>query len=327
MSTTTMTTLTRTAKTRRARPLTWEAALERYETALRAKRASPRTLKRYLFALKVLRGHVAKRPDEITLEDLRSHVVALLTGEAAPRRKPLPARTVAPSVAAVKGFFALLGADGLLREDPTFRLDSPKVPPSIPGAVLTPAEVRRVLLACDTTTAKGLRDRAILELLYATGLRHAEARALKLEDLDRKEREIVVRSGKGEKPRIVPLARSAYEAVSAYLERGRAGLVTDHEDSSCYLFLTTRGRKTNDMTLHYVLSRLVARAGVKKHVSPHTFRRTFATSLLKAGVSVRHIQALLGHTSLNTTAKYLRLEGAELRREILTKHPRERMDI
>lgn len=192
--------------------------------------------------------------------------------------------------------------------------------------MLSVAQVTRLLdAAARDQSIRGLRDRAAVELLYATGVRRAELLGLDLDSLDHHEREILVR-GKGEKSRRIPVTRSAYLAVRAYLDAARPSLTSGHQDSARALLLTYRGRRLDHISLCKLLRRLRAAAKLRARVSPHVMRRSFATHLLQGGASLRHIQLLLGHTKLSTTAFYLKLDTRELRRELLLKHPRERMD-
>ena len=317
-------------KKRRRRSLgdtSWEEALDLFESHLRASRASPLTLSCYVRDVERLRDALGvSTPAEVTRDLLRGRQCDLLTAPG-PKGRPLAAVSVARQVAAWHAFFRLLVREERVVVDPTAWLESPRVPRRAPGQVLTTSEVKRLLQAPDASTPGGMRDRTVLEVLYSTGLRRAEVCALDLTDIDHERRELVVRAGKGEKGRIVPLTRTAYLVLQGYLGEARAELETDHRDSTAALFLTTRGRRIHAQYMLLLLRRARAAARIKKPLTPHTLRRTFATTLLKQGVSLRTIQALLGHGSLNTTALYLRLDREELRRELLLRHPRERFQV
>ena len=314
---------------RRTKPamLTWPDALDLFVTHLAAKRSSPRTVVEYHRELEHLRDLLASpSPADVTLDDLRDLQVRLLSGDAAGKGRPLAPGTVAKVTTVWRVFFRFLTEESRITADPTLRLEHPKVPHRLPGEVLTVAEVERILTAHEPTP-QGFRDSAVLDVLFSTGLRSAEVQALDLGDLDHEHREVVVRCGKGEKARIVPLARSAYARLRAYLDDARTGLVGEHPDGRLALFLTNRGRRVHHEFMRLLVNRACVAAGLKKHFTPQSFRRTFATTLLRNGVSVRHIQVLLGHARLDTTARaYLRVDRAELRRELLLKHPRERFD-
>jgi len=311
------------------RTISWPAAIELYETHLRAARKSANTLRRYRIALdhfvRYLEENGEPAPGGVTLDHLRAFQCGLFTGETARSKKPQAAVTVSTTTTVLSTFFAFLTAEEKIERDPTLRLERPKLPQHVPGDVLSVREVERFLAAPDSFTPRGLRDRALVELYYATGLRLTEALGLDLADLNHDEREIRVR-GKGEKDRVVPVTRSAWVHLAAYLERARPVLATKHEDSLVAVFLSTLGRRMSYQSVEQLFRELRARIGIKKHMTPHTLRRTFATHLLKNGVNLREIQALLGHSDLNTTAKYLRLDASELRRQILLHHPRERFE-
>lgn len=311
------------------RPLRWEEGFERFEVYFRAARNSPASVESYLREL----GHLATRmrerglltPAEVAVHDLREDVCGLFTGATSTSGKPLRPASVGRIVAIAGTFFTFLHEDGLIPDNPTARLERPKTPQPVPMDVLNVTEVRRLLRAIDRSSPLGLRDRALVELLYATGLRRSEALSLTFSDLRAEEREVAV-VGKGDKPRVLPVTRSAWLALEAYLARGRPALVT-HRTEPYRVFIGCRGETFTKAGILKLLRKLVRKAGITKNVTPHTLRRTFATHLLKNGVSLREIQVLLGHANLNTTAVYLRLETQELRREVLLKHPRERFDL
>jgi len=306
--------------------LTWDAAIDHFETHLRAKRSSVCTLKEYLPNVRHLARELGTdSPGHVTLHDLRNLQCRIMSGEASRSKRPPSASTVAGITKCWRSFFRFLAGEKLIAEDPSARLETPRVPKRAPLGVLTVKEVERLLDTPSPFTPKGLRDRAILDLLYSTGLRRAELCALNLTDVDHQEREIVVRCGKGEKGRVLPLTRSAYGRLVDYLERARPVLGAKCPSPTDALLVGgRRGRITGDV-IDYLLDKGKIAAGIKKRITPHTLRRTFATTLDRNGVSLRYIQALLGHEHLNTTAIYLKIDKAELRRELLLKHPRERM--
>ena len=327
----------------RRKNLTWARALDTYETSLLARRASPLTIKTYLRDLALLQRLLKPlEPGQTRIEDLREAQVSLLTGEGTRSGRPAAPASTARASAAWRGLFGFLAAEGLLSENPAGRLDLPKQPKRVPGDVLSEEEIQRLLMTPSETTPTGVRDRALIELLYATGLRCGELRDLDLADLDRQERLILGKSGKGEKGRVVPLTRSAFHRVNAYLGGVRAELVSSgvaksgqalagkrgwRQADSLALFVSTRGNRISGVCLLKLLRKHAASAAIEKKVSPHTLRRTFATHLLQRGADIRSIQLLLGHASLDTTSLYLGLDREELRRTLLLKHPRERFDV
>ncbi len=301
--------------------LTWPDALARFELHLRARNRAKLTIENYRRDLGRLRDHVSVRPDRVTVDHLRGFLVLLMSGT--PDRKRVSAATAGRYVAAQASFFRFLAAEGLIGQDPTTRLERPKLPRRDPGVVLTVDEVARLLDAADGPTPKALRDRAMVEVLYATGLRRAELLALDLGDYVTRERLLVVRHGKGDKARRLPLTRAAALRLDAYLAEGRPSLAATPTPA---LFLARFGDRISAHVPRVLLIRLAAEAGIDKPVTPHTLRRTFATHLLENRVSLRHIQLLLGHSCLAATSTYLCLSAEDLRRELLLHHPRERID-
>jgi integrase/recombinase XerD len=299
-------------------PLNWEEAFRIHTDYLHTRRFSQRTIYGYgrdLHKLKDALVADASCPSEVTLDCLRRYQLKLLS-----RRQS--AGTVAKVTARVRAFFEFLFLDELIEKNPAARLRPPRIPPRLPGQVLTPREMQLLLEAADESQTP-LLDRAALEVLYSTGVRRAELLALDLFDVDHRERTLVVRAGKGEKPRLLPIPPTCYEALSRYLEYGRPEL---ERRPTPALFLGPRGSRLGRSSLSRLLSELQQRAGIQKQVTPHVFRRSCATGLLKNGTSLSVIQAVLGHASLETTSVYLCLTPDEIRQEVLTRHPRERFE-
>lgn len=308
--------------------LHWPAALHRFEDHLLARGAADRTVQDYLRELRLLAEHLrpllrVPGPREVTTEHLRAYQAGLMTGAATQRGRPMTAGSVAKVTAVLSSFFGWLFREGLVAVDPTWRLERPKIDRPV-GDVLSKQEVQRLLAQPVETSALGLRDRALLEVLYGSGLRRKELLGLDLADVRVDERELVVRLGKGGKGRVLPVGRTPWQFLTAYLERGRPSLVKQRPVPA--VFMTAQGGRLKETRLRKLLDHYAKAAGISRRLTPHTIRRTFATHLIQAGVSVRHVQVLLGHESLETTARYLRLSGAEIRKEILLKHPRERFE-
>jgi len=191
-----------------------------------------------------------------------------------------------------------------------------RVPEQLPGDVLSPAEVERLLDATDRETPRGLRDRAIVELLYAAGPRNEELLSLDLADLDHHERLVIIRHGKGDKGRLLPVTRSAWKELLVYLQSGRPGLVSSHPDSARAVFLGQHGKRLGKSGLRLLLVTLRERAGLQKNLTPHTLRRALATHLVREGASVPAVKELLGHANLSTTATYVEVDLEDLRRAV-----------
>jgi integrase/recombinase XerD len=238
-----------------------------------------------------------------------------------PSGKPYSSGNLKNRIKALKGFFRFLYRRGYLLHDPAASVDYPRSERRLPRVILTRDEARKVIEAPDTKTATGLRDRAILETFYATGIRCAELSNLTPDDVDTEERVLRVVRGKGRRDRYVPLTRAAAEAIDLYLAKARPKLVRREKR---FLFLQNRGGRMDSGTLNRLVHQWAQAAGVKKHVTCHTFRHSVATHLLKGRADIRHIQALLGHASLATTQRYTHVEIQDLKDVIRRAHPRGR---
>ena len=228
------------------------------------------------------------------------------------------ASSIARSLAAVRGFHRFLVRERLAGTDPSRDLDSPKVPAGLPKA-LTIEQVEALLAAVPGDDARALRDRALLETLYAAGLRVSEATGLDVDDVDLDDG--TVRAfGKGAKERLVPIGRSARRAVLTYLVRGRPLLTAT--GSGPALFLNAHGGRLTRQGCWKILRHHATRAGLPADVSPHVLRHSFATHLLAGGADIRSVQELLGHASLATTQVYTKVTQDRLREVYLRAHPR-----
>lgn len=188
--------------------------------------------------------------------------------------------------------------------------------------MLTREEARKLVESPEASSPPGLRDRAILETFYATGLRAGELTRLNCSDVDTEDGVLRVVLGKGSKDRTVPLTRAAAEAIEAYLLHGRPHI--RGASASPYLFLALRGGRTYASLLNDVVQAAASRAGIEKHVTCHGLRHSVATHLLKGGSDIRHIQALLGHSSLSATERYTHVEVSDLTKVLRRAHPRGR---
>jgi integrase/recombinase XerD len=240
---------------------------------------------------------------------------------------PLANASVARAVIAVRSLHRFAAAEGLTGEDPARSIRPPKPPRRLPKA-LSLEQVQAMLEVPSTETDVGLRDAALLELLYGTGLRISEAVALDVDDVYRllrtsdAERPAGLRVlGKGSKERIVPVGSYARAALDAYLIRGRAGLTANGRGTPA-LFVNTRGGRLSRQSAWAVLRSVAEKAGITAEVSPHTLRHSYATHLLDGGADIRVVQELLGHASVTTTQIYTLVTIDHLREVFLTSHPR-----
>jgi site-specific recombinase XerD len=206
--------------------------------------------------------------------------------------------------------------------NPASTLQLPKQPQRLPRGVLTKTEARRLIEATPTTKPRDIRDRAILETLYATGIRRAELITLTIYDADLQMATLKV-EGKGRRQRVVPLTQSAIAALKLYLEEARS--LFAREAGQVRLFVSTRsGGPLDDDDIVRIVAKAANRAGIRKHVTPHTLRHTCATHLLKGRADIRQIQKLLGHRRLSSTEVYTRVELTDLHEVIARCHPREK---
>lgn len=258
---------------------------------------------------------------ELGHEDLTAYQTWLYFAETRRgKEKPLCLNTQGARLSAVQGFFRHLFKQGVLFHDPAASLEKPKHHKPLPRGILSDAHVLSLLKAPDVATPLGLRDRAILELLYATGIRNEELRSLKLQDVDRESGQVQV-TGKGTKERVVPVGRIALNWLTLYLQQARPRLVNGCDRG--LLFLSRTGRQINGLNLNDVVHKHAKKAGLPEAVTPHALRHTCATHLLRAGADIRHIQVLLGHSSLATTQIYTHVDITDLKKVHRAYHPRE----
>jgi integrase/recombinase XerD len=225
-------------------------------------------------------------------------------------------------VSALKSFFGFLARRGYLLQDPSRVLDMPRPESRLPRTILTRDEAKKIIEAARGKSPRVLRDRAVLETLYATGIRLGELIALTPYDVDTEDKTLHVVLGKGRKGRMVPLTTAAARAIDVYLVHGRPELAGSKR-ARC-LFLTNWGYRLHSSSANQIIHRYAEKAGVKKRVTCHTFRHSIATHLLKGRADIRQIQVLLGHRSLQTTERYTRVEIQDLREVVRRAHPRGR---
>jgi integrase/recombinase XerD len=233
-------------------------------------------------------------------------------------RPPASAATVHRKSACLRSFYRHLRRDGLLDTDPTAALSSPRRARKLPH-VLSRGEVERLLSQPRGTEPTALRDRALLELMYACGLRASEATGLEVGDVDLEEKVVLAR-GKGSKERLVPIGQAALGALQIYLERGRPALVKQLPET--HLFVNFRGGRLTRQGLYKIVRRHAASAGLADRMSPHTLRHTFATHLLAGGCDLRAVQEMLGHADVATTQLYTHLSSERLKDVYFRAHPR-----
>lgn len=250
-------------------------------------------------------------PTEVSLEDLQ-HFAATI------HERGMSAKTQARILSGVRVFYKFLNVDGFMDADPSELLESPRLPQHLPE-YLTLEEVDRLEESMDMSKPESQRNRAIIEVLFSCGLRVSELVNLKLSDIFFEEKFIRV-LGKGSKERLVPISDKAiHELQLWFTDRCHLDIKPGEED---YVFLNRRGHHLTRTMILIMIKRQAEEAGIKKTISPHTLRHSFATALLKGGADLRVIQALLGHEDIGTTEIYTHIDTTMLRQEILDHHPR-----
>lgn len=282
------------------------------------KSLSPNTLDAYVRDVQKLLAYLSaeeKSPLEVTLEDLESFSASLNDIGIHPRSQ-------ARILSGVRSFYHFLVLEDYMKADPTLLLESPKIGNHLPE-VLSVEEIDQIIEAIDLSSRESQRNRAMIETMYSCGLRVSELCNLKLSDLYLKEGFIKV-EGKGSKQRLVPISHCAIDEIELYMyDRNQIDIKPGYED---YLFISAH-RKTNlsRIMVFHIVKELAEKAGIKKVISPHTFRHSFATHLLENGANLRVIQSMLGHEDIGTTEIYTHIDSQRLRSEIIGHHPRNKM--
>lgn len=248
---------------------------------------------------------------EVTLDTLHNFIAELHDLGISPRSQ-------ARIISGIKSFFRFLKLENHIEHNPSLLLESPRIGRKLPE-VLSIDEIDNMISCIDLSTNEGQRNRAIIETLYSCGLRVSELVNLEINKLFIEEEYVVIR-GKGNKERIVPISETAIHEIKLYLEdRQHLDIKVGEEN---ILFLNRRGRRLTRVMIFYIIKQLAALAGIRKEISPHTLRHSFATHLLEGGANLRAIQQMLGHESIATTEIYIHIDRSRLRDEILTYHPR-----
>ena len=283
--------------------------------------ASPHTIDAYRRDLAVYTAFLATRdvtaPDDVTRDDVIAYISAL-------RDRDLAPSSVERKVASAKSFHKFLVREGITENHPTASLPLPKVPKRLPE-VVSIAEVDRMLSQPFPEGPAGMRDRAMLEVLYGCGLRVSELTGLDLTDIDLADGFLRV-FGKGSKERIVPIAGVAFRTLGDYLSHGRPSLrpKSSHaRQDPAAVFLNQRGGRMTRQTVFTTVRRYAGRVGLSMH--PHTLRHSFATHMLEGGADLRSLQDMLGHSDISTTQIYTHVDRSHIREEYLSTHPRAKL--
>ena len=298
------------------------ALLSRYFVHLRMNNWSPRTIDRRSFSLGKFIEWCAERGidavAEITVEAVESYRRSLFHHRNARTGKPIKFCTQASYLSAIRHWLGWLCEQGWISDNPADKLELPKEEQRLPASYLTLSEVEALLNVVDLTTPAGLRDRAILETFYSTGMRRGELINLQLDDLNRDDQLVMIRQGKGRKDRVVPIGERALQWIEKYLHDGRIELL---DEPTTTLFLTTLGNAFHPNNLSALVRGYLVAAGISKRGSCHMIRHTTATLMLTGGADLRSIQSLLGHEQLNTTQIYTHVSIKHLREVHKKTHP------
>lgn len=286
-------------------------ALGDYTSYLKIERAmSPNTAAAYGSDIASFLGFIG---EDVRLEDITpDDIIACISS-----KKNSSPRSQARFLSSLKSFFNYLIAEKVISENPCDRVDAPKIGRHLP-AVLSVEEVDRIMDSVPLNNAAGVRDRAILEVLYGCGLRVSEAVSLKISDISFKEKFVRI-VGKGNKQRLVPIGDVALEFVLKYLDVRPQPYDKDSED---ILFLNKSGKSLSRVSVFNLVKRQAMLAGIHKEISPHTFRHSFATHLIENGADLRVVQEMLGHESVLTTEIYTHIDASKWQSTVLAHHPR-----
>lgn len=286
---------------------------------------SAKTISDYLnqlqFFLRYLQNANLEELSQIDKEAIHQYQLYLYNNQA--KGKSLSLETQYARLVPLKTFFRWLVKRGYFLYDPTTQLELPKRKKNLPKGIMTRKEINRILCQPDADNPLGLRDKAILELLYSTGIRNSELRSLTIYDADTSHGELRINQGKGRKDRIIPLGEIAAKYLETYLQNSRTELVKGKKENNL-LFVSKNGQKITLANLLWLIEKYVQQARITKHITAHSFRHTCATHMLRGKSNIRYIQELLGHSSIATTQIYTRVEVSDLKREHKRCHPREK---
>lgn len=298
--------------------MNWQIYLSNFKSYLRLEKSlSPNSISAYIYDVEKLIQFLEFEklevsPENITLRQLQDFISWIAKMEIA-------ASSQARIISGIKAFYKYLLLEDLISEDPTQLIESPRLKRSLPE-VLNVEEIKTLIDAIDLSKENGERNKAILETLYACGLRVSELINLKISNVYFKEEFIRV-IGKGDKERLVPISGKALKQIKIYIDNVRINLSikAGQED---YIFLNKRGSQLSRVMIFIIIKDLIEKCGIKKKISPHSFRHSFASHLVDGGADLRAVQEMLGHESITTTEIYTHLDTNYLKKMIQNHHPR-----
>lgn len=293
---------------------TWMEAKKEFESFLKIEKSlSENSIEAYMHDVTLLEKFseselTSKAPGQVSFDDIKAFIVWLNIDNP---------RTQSRILSGIRSFFRYMVIEGKIEENPATLIESPRIGRILPE-VLSEEEIDSIIASIDLSKSEGQRNRAIIETLYGCGLRVSELINLRLTDLHFKEEYILV-TGKGDKQRLVPLNDAVIREINKYFEdRNSLKIISDNN----ILFLNRRGRRLTREMIYTIIKNLAYQAGIRKKVSPHTFRHSFATHLIKKGADLRAVQEMLGHESILTTEIYTHIDRLYLKRTIDMHHPR-----
>jgi integrase/recombinase XerD len=296
----------------------WQSYINGFKAYLQLEKSlSPNSVEAYIHDVEKLTQYLLAANLSLSPENIRlSHLQDFLRWV---NELGMTARTQARVISGLKAFYKYMMLENLVRIDPTEMLESPKIGRKLPS-VMSITEIDALIAAIDLSKPEGERNKAMLETLYGCGLRVSELVNLQISHLYFREGFIKV-TGKGDKERLIPIGSHAEKQINTYLHAVRPSqpLKKGNED---VLFLNRRGSKLTRVMVFTIIRDLVTKTGIKKHISPHTFRHSFATHLVEGGADLRAVQEMLGHESITTTEIYTHLDREYLRSAIIQYHPR-----
>ena len=291
-----------------------ESILKDFEYYLKIERAmSQNTVASYCSDISKFLEDLECRPEKVGPDEIMGHLANL---------GKISKRTQSRKLSSIRSFFCWLQTEGLTKDNPCDRIDRPKIGRNLPD-VLSKEEVQDLIESVDTSTWQGIRDKAILEVLYGCGLRVSEASELKISGLYLEDGFVRI-IGKGDKERLVPIGDMASEAIIEYLDYRPIPADTASDD---LLFLNRFGKQLSRVSIFKMIKRQALIADIRKEISPHTFRHSFATHLIENGADLRSVQEMLGHESITTTEIYTHIDTATWQNTILNHHPRRKERI
>ncbi len=294
----------------------WKESIKDFEIYLKLEKSlSPNSIEAYSNDISKLEKYIRDtgkdiRPDQVTYTDLKEFLSWY-------NESSKNARTQSRVLSGIRAFFRYLLVEGIIDENPSSLIESPRIGLILPE-VLSVEEIDQIISTIDLSSPEGHRNKAIIETLYGAGLRVTELVNLRLTDIHQEEGYIIV-TGKGTKQRLVPIGNKALREIELYKHRRDTLPVIKDKN---VLFLNRRGSKLTRVMIFTIIKDLVMKAGIRKKVSPHTFRHSFATHMIEAGADLRAVQEMLGHESIMTTEIYTHIDRSFLRDTLMLFHPR-----